>query len=64
MAKTKAKSIKIKLVKSLIGASETQRKTATGLGLRKKDQIVEHFESPTILGMVNKVSHLVEIVKE
>ena len=62
MAKTK-NQIKIKLVRGLIGASETQKKVVRALGLTKKDQIVEHFESPTIMGMVNKVSHLVEVVK-
>jgi large subunit ribosomal protein L30 len=64
MAKIKAKQIKIKLVRSLIGASETQRRTVAGLGLSKKDQVVEHYNSPTILGMVNKVAHLVKIVEE
>lgn len=57
-----AKQIKIKLVRSLIGASETQRKVAKALGFSKKDQVVEHFDSATIIGMVNKISHLVEIV--
>ena len=57
------KLVKIKLVRSLIGASETQRRVVKGLGLTKKDQVVEHYDSATILGMVNKVSHLVEIVK-
>ena len=57
------KQIKIKLTGSLIGASEKQRKVVAGLGLSKKDQVVEHASTPTILGMVNKVSHLVEIVK-
>lgn len=63
MADKKLNSVKIKLVRSLIGASEKQRKVVRGLGLTKKDQIVEHNESATIMGMVNKVSHLVEIVK-
>ncbi len=63
MAKTKANTIKIKLVKSLIGSSEAQRRVVASLGLSKKDQIVEHSETPTIMGMVNKVSHLLEIVK-
>ncbi len=63
MADKKLNSIKIKLVRSLIGASETQRRVVRGLGLTKKDQVVEHMDSATILGMVNKVSHLVEIVK-
>ncbi|CDE91972.1 TPA: 50S ribosomal protein L30 [Candidatus Gastranaerophilales bacterium HUM_6] len=63
MTDKKANSIKIKLVRSLIGTPEAQRKVVRGLGLTKKDQVVEHFESATIMGMVNKVSHLVEIVK-
>ena len=63
MTKTANKQIKIKLVKSLIGSSDKQRKVVRGLGLTKKDQVVEHAESATIMGMVNKVSHLLEIVK-
>lgn len=62
MAKTALKKIKIKLVRSLIGSSESQRRVATGLGLSKMNQVVEHFNSPTILGMVNKIPHLVQIV--
>ncbi len=61
MAKTK--QIKIKLVKSLIGTSPAQRKIAAALGFSKKDQIVEHQDSATIMGMVNKISHLVSIVE-
>ena len=57
------KQIKIKLVKSLIGSSESQRKVARALGFTKKDQVVEHLNSATIMGMVNKISHLVEIVE-
>ena len=60
---TKTKQIKIKLVKSLIGSSEKQCRVVRGLGLTKKDQVVEHAASATIMGMVNKVSHLLEIVK-
>lgn len=62
MAKNDLKQVKIKLVKSLIGASDKQRKVVRGLGLTKQDQVVEHFNSATILGMVNKVPHLVQIV--
>lgn len=57
------KQIKIKLTGSLIGASEAQRKVVAGLGLKKQNQIVEHYDSATILGMVNKVPHLVTIVE-
>jgi large subunit ribosomal protein L30 len=63
MAKTANKKIQIKLVKSLIGCSEAQRKVAKALGFTKKDQIVEHEESPIIMGMVNKISHLLEVTK-
>ncbi len=57
------KKIKIKQVKSTIGASEKQVRVVRALGLKKKDQIVEHNASATILGMVNKVPHIVEIVE-
>ena len=63
MADKKTNTIKIKLVKSLIGSSDKQRKVVRALGLTKKDQVVEHSESATIMGMVNKVSHLLEVVK-
>lgn len=63
MAKVALKKIKIKLTKSLIGASDSQKKVAKSLGLSKINQVVEHFNSPTILGMVNKIPHLVQIVE-
>ena len=63
MANKKSKMIKIKLVRSLIGASEKQRAVVRGLGLTKKDQVVEHAQSATIMGMVNKVSHLLEVAE-
>ncbi len=56
------KQIKIKLTGSLIGASEAQKRVVRGLGLTKKDQVVEHYNSATIMGMVNKVPHLVKVV--
>ena len=62
MTDKKAEMIKIKLVKSLIGTSPAQRKIAAALGFSKKDQVVEHQDSATIMGMVNKISHLVSIV--
>ena len=57
------KKIKIKQVKSTIGASEKQVRVVKALGLTKKDQVVEHLPSATIMGMVNKVSHIVQIVE-
>lgn len=63
MAKAKAKQIKIKLVRSLIGCSPAQRKVVAALGLKKKDQVVEHSDSAIIMGMINKVPHLVSVVE-
>ncbi len=55
--------IKIKQIRSTIGQDDRHIKVLRALGLTKKDQIVEHEDSKTILGMVNKVSHIVEIVE-
>ena len=56
-------TIKIKQVKSRIGAPADQKRTLDALGLRKMNRVVEHEETPSILGMINKAKHLVEIVK-
>ena len=64
MAKTQLKKIKIKLIRSLIGASEPQRKIVAALGLKKLHHTVEHLPSATIMGMVNKIPHLVKIIEE
>ena len=51
--------IKVKQVKSAIKRPQDQKRTLAALGLRKLGQVVEHDPSPTILGMINKVKHLV-----
>ena len=56
-------TIKIKQVKSRIGAPADQKRTLDALGLRKLDRVVEHESTPSIHGMVDKVRHLVAIVK-
>ena len=53
--------IKITQTKSRIGATERQRKNLDALGLHRINQTVEHEESPVVLGMVDKVRHLVKI---
>lgn len=63
MAKDKLEKVSIRLKKSLIGSTKAQIKVVRALGLGKTNDVVEHFNSPTIMGMVNKVPHLVEIVK-
>ena len=61
--KTENKKINVKLVKSLIGAPKSQVKVAEALGLRKTNQVAEHYETPVIKGMINKISHLLEVTE-
>lgn len=56
-----AKQLQITLKRSLIGRPETQRKTVAALGLRKLHQTVNQPDNAPIRGMVNQVSHLVEV---
>ena len=56
-------TIKIKQVKSRIGAPANQKRILDALGLHKLNHVVEHEDTPSILGMVDKVKHLVVIVK-
>jgi len=51
--------LKITLVKSMIGRPEKHRRVLRGLGLTKLNKTVELEDSPSVRGMVNKVSHLV-----
>ncbi|WP_445457130.1 50S ribosomal protein L30 [Flavobacterium sp. HNIBRBA15423] len=51
----------VKQVRSKINCPETQKRTLESLGLRKLGQVVEHDASPAVLGMVNKVKHLVSV---
>ncbi len=53
--------IKIKKVRSAINRTKRQKLTLEALGLRKIGQVVEHEDTPNILGMVAKVSHLVSV---
>jgi len=55
--------IKIKQTKSAINRPLDQKRTVKALGFRKLNQVLEKEATPQILGMVNKVAHLVEIVK-
>ena len=55
--------IKIKQIKSRIGSPKDQKKTLDALGLRRMNRIVEHNATPQILGMVNKIKHLITVVE-
>ncbi len=51
--------IKVKQVKSAIKRPQNQKRTLVALGLRKIGQVVEHDDTANILGMIDKVKHLV-----
>ncbi|MCF1190632.1 50S ribosomal protein L30 [Mangrovimonas sp. AS39] len=53
--------IKVTKVKSAINRTLRQKRTLEALGLRKMGQVVEHDATPNILGMVEKVKHLVSV---
>lgn len=53
--------IKITQVVSRIGSTERQKKNLDALGLRKMNRSVVHEDSPIVMGMVEKVKHLVKV---
>ena len=55
--------IKVTQVKSQFGRLQNQKRTLEALGLRKMNQTVEHEATPTIIGMVNRVKHLVSVTE-
>ncbi len=55
------KKIRVKQVKSPIRRPKNQKLTLQALGLRKMNQVVEHDATPSIVGMVNTVKHLVSV---
>lgn len=56
--------IKIKQVKSRIKCPIDQKRTLDALGLRKLNRVVEHEATPQILGMINKVKHLIVVIEK
>ena len=56
-----SKKIKITLTKSVIGASEKQRRVVEALGLRKIRHSVELPDTPQTRGAASKVSHLLTV---
>ena len=54
--------VKVKLIKSLIGSKSYQKSSVYGLGLSKLNQVVEVEDTPENRGMINKSSHLLEVL--
>ena len=55
-------TIKVKQIKSRIGAPKDQKRTLDTLGLRKINQVFEVEDTPSTRGMVQKLHHLVIVV--
>ena len=53
--------VKITQVKSGIDRSKRQKDTLKALGLGKMHRTVEHVATPQILGMIEKVNHLIKV---
>lgn len=56
-----ARKIKVTKTKSAIKRSQNQKRTLEALGLRKIGQVAEHEETASVMGMINKVNHLVSV---
>ncbi len=61
MAKKKQGTISITLVKSPIGYSKRQKATLKAMGLKKVNQTVVQIDNQAVRGMIDKVSHLIEV---
>ena len=59
---TTTNKVKVQLVKGLIGTRESHRATVRGLGLRGINSVSELEDTPSVRGMINKVSYLVKVV--
>jgi large subunit ribosomal protein L30 len=57
-----ANTIKVQLVKGLIGTRQDHRATVRGLGLRRVNSVCELQDTPSVRGMINKVAYLVKVV--
>lgn len=51
--------LKVTLVRSMIGRPEKHRRVLRGMGLTRINKTVELEDTPSIRGMIHKVSHLV-----
>jgi large subunit ribosomal protein L30 len=59
-AKKSGKTVKVTLVRGVVGTRESHRATVRGLGLRRINHTVELEDTPAVRGMINKVSYLLK----
>lgn len=55
------RKLRVTLVRSPIGRPQVQRRTVRALGLKRINHSVVHRETPEIVGMIKRVSHLVKV---
>jgi large subunit ribosomal protein L30 len=60
----RAKTVKVTQIASPIGRPKDQRATLVGLGLNKINRTSELEDTPSVRGMIDKVSHLVRVEGE
>jgi large subunit ribosomal protein L30 len=61
MSKKDAAKLKITQIRSVINRPEAQKRTVKALGIKRMHHSVIHISTPQILGMINKVRHLVHV---
>jgi len=57
-------TIKVKWIRSVIGRTDNQRKTIRGLGFKRLNQTLTLPDRPEIRGMIHRVNHLLDVLKE
>lgn len=55
--------IKLQQVRSTIKTNKNQKLVMQALGFKKMNQVVEHEDTPQIMGMVRKVNHLIKVIE-
>jgi large subunit ribosomal protein L30 len=55
--------LEIKQIKSLAGAGRNQRRNIKALGLKRREYVVVHDDTPIIRGMIKKVAHMVRVTE-
>lgn len=54
-------SVKVTLIKSIIGTKQSHRDTVVGLGLKKMNSSKVLVDTPEVRGMINKISYLLKV---
>lgn len=58
-----AGKLEIKQIRSIAGATQNQRRNLKALGLKRREYVVVHDDTPIIRGMIKKVAHMVEVME-